>query len=322
MNVYKYVTGSGLLRYLRSEALRITPPNEFNDPFEMSPTLDFDYNEMVPGLQEAGKQELLRVISEGLSKEAPAVPAGLIQGLSQMLTSFVLQELSPDKEAELLGFMKLVNPDFSDAGLQFARSQAPALKDGILRMFPAISSLVQSTMPDAMSKAVGVLCLSGSERHPLMWAHYADSHQGAMLEFDSSHRCFNRKRAPDDELGRLHRVWYSDARPSMSNRTGDHGMAVLALTKALEWAYEQELRLLWPLKDADTVIPDKDGKHIHLITVPLEALTGVTLGCRAPHALTKQVAEALRSSATGRSVRLRTARLDSTSFGLVYSDVD
>lgn len=155
MNVYKYVTGSGLLRYLGSEALRITPPNEFNDPFEMSPTLDFDYNEMVPGLQEAGKQELLRVISEGLSKESPAVPAALIQGLSQMLTSFVLQELSPDKEAELLGFMKLLNPDFSDAGLQFARSQAPTLKDGIVRMFPAISSLVQSTMPNAMSKAVG-----------------------------------------------------------------------------------------------------------------------------------------------------------------------
>ena len=39
--------------------------------------------------------------------------------------------------------------------------------------------------------AVGILSLSAAEKNLLMWAHYADSHRGMLIEFNPQHSFFN-----------------------------------------------------------------------------------------------------------------------------------
>jgi len=111
---------------------------------------------------------------------------------------------------------------------------------------------------------MGVLSLSETPLSPLMWAHYADMHQGVCLGF---------ARSPANTLGDddiTSPVSYSDIYPRVRfseilKRDGSIHKKIF-FTKAREWAYEREWRLL----------ADKGGE---LKKVPGE-VSEVILGCR------------------------------------------
>jgi hypothetical protein len=58
---------------------------------------------------------------------------------------------------------------------------------------------------------VGIFSLSAAEKNLLMWAHYADSHRGLLIEFDPKHPFFNASNPSDAEFdfGMLTDVIYS-----------------------------------------------------------------------------------------------------------------
>jgi len=125
---------------------------------------------------------------------------------------------------------------------------------------------------------LGILCLTRTPGHLLMWGHYAASHSGLLLEFDPSHACFERKvdgHAFEHICGRLGDVVYSDRRPSIAALDLE-SIRRVAYTKSLEWAYEQEVRMLWPTRRAD-LHGGPDGK-LALLEVPAPALVSVTFG--------------------------------------------
>jgi hypothetical protein len=95
----------------------------------------------------------------------------------------------------------------------------------------------------------GILCFSDNWRSPVMWAHYADKHKGVCLGFD---------------LGELngeplaHPVSYSSARLRFElDQTKDllgidkQYVQALLYTKALEWSYEREYRVVASLEVRD-----------------------------------------------------------------------
>ena len=170
---------------------------------------------------------------------------------------------------------------------------------------------------EAYKVSLGVLCLTRTQRHLLMWSHYADGHRGMLLEFDEGHPSFRRSIPATQFQGRLVPVTYSDTHFPVKSHSADDFANSLS-TKALEWAYEQEVRMFLPLSDAEsTSLSDPYGTPIHLLEIPSAALKSITLGCLSTDMTHVQ---SLLSSAAPH-VAVATARLDAQEYRLHYSPV-
>lgn len=122
---------------------------------------------------------------------------------------------------------------------------------------------VQKLARDTTDK-VGVLSLSEKSDDILMWSHYADCHKGICLEFSTSQPSFLQKAQPVDYCDEFPSLNLHDIVVNEVLRT----TAQWILTKARQWAYEKEWRVL----DFETGPGPK--------VFPPESLTGVVLGCR------------------------------------------
>lgn len=143
-----------------------------------------------------------------------------------------------------------------------------------------------------------------------------------MFEFDIAHPTFNRKRSVVDEFGWLRPVSYSKVRPEITMPTLglDNCFEVFALTKAEQWSYEEEIRLIWPLKFADKTVETPSGP-IGLLSCPSSAVVSITLGCKASAQMQNEVQLALRSHPRTSHIAVRRAQLNETAFELDYCDI-
>ncbi|HNS19654.1 MAG TPA: DUF2971 domain-containing protein [Sedimentisphaerales bacterium] len=109
---------------------------------------------------------------------------------------------------------------------------------------------------------MGVLCLTEKKDDILMWSHYADHHKGFCLEFKTDDAFFSE----------VLPVKYACNLPSVNvlanEDEGVHSLIEGRLTKAKEWAYEHEWR----------IIDIENGSGIRQF--PARVLRGVILGCR------------------------------------------
>lgn len=329
MNAYKYMTSEGGIRFLSSWSLRITPPEDFNDPFELRPQVDRMFTE---GFVDAQFQEVVpqMVISELVVQLTPNLGRFLNQqDINDMVTCIVMPT-DANKQAQLSKKLLRKMPGFSHSNfLQLEKqlkSQWPVLvqqaREMVATHLPKINSLVKHGFTEQLPAMLGVLCLSRNSNQPLMWAHYADSHRGVMLEFDSEHPAFNRKRSASDEFGFLRSVSYSTVRPAITMQAldGDRVFEDFALTKADPWSYEEEIRLIWPLRFADNIVETSSGP-IGLLSCPSSAVVSVTLGCKASEKTLDKVQQVLWSQPNTEHIAVRRAQLDETAFTLNYYDV-
>jgi hypothetical protein len=85
-----------------------------------------------------------------------------------------------------------------------------------------------------------ISCFTRTRNHPLMWSHYARAHTGLLIGFRESCKFFE---------GRLQPVIYSDTRPQYclfkeGFKISDVVNKAACLSKGIEWAYEQESRMI------------------------------------------------------------------------------
>jgi len=159
-------------------------------------------------------------------------------------------------------------------------ARSPATEE-IRRQLAGLGRMVedlQSGLAATAANDIAILCFTRTRRHLLMWGHYAVSHSGMLLEFDETHACFRRDAGEHplaDICGKVGDVVYSDDRPSIPTLDAD-SVRRAAHTKSLEWAYEQEVRLLWPLTLADHYA-DANGQ-VALLDVPPAAMRSITFG--------------------------------------------
>jgi len=126
-----------------------------------------------------------------------------------------------------------------------------------------ITSLTETTVNNALSSIMnnnGISCFSEINNEILMWSHYADSHKGFCLEFDTSHDPF------ENSL----KVTYNKKIPRIDTvdffmKDGDDQVTKACCTKHKSWKYEKEWRVL---KD------EGDTSYGY----PAEALTAVYFG--------------------------------------------
>lgn len=276
MKVFKYLD-SARLDVLEKACIRFTPPHAFNDPFDMRPHLG----------SVAPWEQWTAILEESLSKiveeEYEALPAQ-VRGVIPLP---LMQALAASKKVEM-----------QRNGYQLAQTITPKL---------------QETMEKALDRLVGVLCLTEKPDNLLMWAHYAASHQGFVIQFDGTDEFFNRKRHDADDFFHLRKVGYAKTRPSVA--ISDLSGFGVFLTKAEDWAYEQEWRMMVPLAEATTICPEFPIP-VHLFAFPKRAVRAVILGAKASEELWQGVRSIIANDTEYRSVKLFKAQVDRAEYGV------
>jgi hypothetical protein len=120
----------------------------------------------------------------------------------------------------------------------------------------------------------GILCLTECPDSLLMWAHYADNHNGVAIQFDSNHPFLSTEHSSGGPVN------YLDERPVLSY--SNINSPDLFFRKSTEWAYEREWRFIRRLADADQVV-GAEPSPIHLFGLPPDLITGVIIGVGVSH---------------------------------------
>lgn len=133
----------------------------------------------------------------------------------------------------------------------------------------------------SLGSVVGVLSLSEVPSNHLMWGHYADSHRGFVLGFDtcsSFFRCGDRTTEPTQDG--FFPVRYADERPRRRSYR-DVTAADAFFTKSVDWSYEREWRQWRLVRSADVTIDspsEQSDEEVALFEFPREAVRFVLLG--------------------------------------------
>jgi hypothetical protein len=266
---------------LESAMLRYTPLCAFNDPFEGRP----DISELAPPKE--------------LSDPLMAATIALARSSYEQLDDFQKTKMSIKAYTEVFSEM-------------FA-----ARREEMVSIYSETSIEMKRKILSSMDSLVGALCLTEEPTNILMWPHYAQNHEGFVIEFDAHHRYFHGQRSTEDEFHRLRRVNYRRERPNLDLK--DMNGIILFLIKSNDWAYENEWRVLKPLADASHRI-DVSPYPVDLFRFPRDAVKTVILGERATTATAERIRAALASHQEYAGVRLMKAVADPKLFRLILEE--
>ena len=136
---------------------------------------------------------------------------------------------------------------------------------------------------------LGILSLSGRCDNLLMWSHYAEDHRGFVIGFDEKHPFFTKNEDQKDLPKGVRKVRYRKTRRILDyDRVED---VRILFEKSADWAYEEEYRMLMPLKAGvrikKTVLQpsfpfDEPRLPVHMFKIPAQCIESIILGARFP----------------------------------------
>lgn len=142
-------------------------------------------------------------------------------------------------------------------------------------------------MSAGVRSSLGVVCFSERNDNLLMWAHYANNHDGICIELEAKPDLFSWGHDESNNLnfpptnkhrykncGVLTKVKYSRDRPLFMDPAELEHETESWFTKSEDWAYEQELRVLIPL---DNAIRRDD---MFFCAIDKQCIKSIILGCQ------------------------------------------
>lgn len=105
----------------------------------------------------------------------------------------------------------------------------------------------QNKLFKGFRKKIGILCMSKNPNNILMWAHYADNHQGIVYEFDYDLFGFKATENPNDYpycIEYPKNRQYELLSYTLQGKELEKQFTRLLTTKAIDWAYEKEVRFM------------------------------------------------------------------------------
>lgn len=204
--------------------------------------------------------------------------------------------------------------DFSE----FVRHLAKNPTEEYRRLCAQTEQFGKSEAEAAFRRAValtGVLSLSKAENHPLMWSHYARSHQGFVIEFREEDDFFTKgASAEPDPLEIPQAVAYTKTRVVIdAAKPADRAaLRTALLTKADAWGYEQEWRMVRDIRQSDF----RGSGGVPLFKIPASAISRLILGCKASKALTQTVLAIKGTNADLAHVTIHVAEMHPTDYML------
>lgn len=251
--------------------VRTSIPNALNDPFELSPNID---------------------------------PSQFTQKRTE---TFLRQdhnvEMWYEREGRQRGFTS------KKAFKRWYLKDVPRRAATLLPKIPRNVEQVRQHFADTFSKHWRLLCSSRIADSLLMWSHYAAEHAGIVIEFDTGEKPFSQ--IPDRCVLP---VIYSPRKPDyvQCNKSADfeNAMFAVAATKASDWAYEQEVRIVVPATPQTL-------RQMRFFAVTPAAITGVFLGARAS-ASTRVAVRLVLKKPQFSHVRLQQAELAASAYALSF----
>lgn len=196
-----------------------------------------------------------------------------------------------------------------------SRERERARQDGYLAEWAEVQVWLRGRMGQ-----LGMLSLSQTPDNLLMWAHYANSHTGLVLGFDSCHKWFKKGSVYYGEpgfgktyvnLGGLQTVKYAREMPDASSSGRRRIPVKVFVTKSTDWSYEKEVRKFRHLSESSCTVGQ--GK-VHLFEFPRDLVKEVILGCQSSSELESKVRH-LKDGAYPH-ITLKKAEVDRRTFSL------
>jgi len=239
----KYVTAEGLINILETGKLKWSAPRTFNDPFDLA------LNPWKFCLEEYGEVLFKRVTEIIMGHKKP--PSTTHQVL---LTIRRLRINEPNATTEKV--KRKIN-EYCSAHMQNGKTA-----------HAQYAKKIQNSLGSAR-----VLCLAERHSNLLMWAHYANSHEGAAIEFQCQ----------GNFLGRVEKIIYQKDLPTknfmpklvdyaIGFTNSEPGGTQHLITKSCHWKYEQEYRL--------TRLAGDKSKNEEYHEFPAKDLVRIYLGCK------------------------------------------
>jgi hypothetical protein len=160
---------------------------------------------------------------------------------------------------------------------------------------------------DRFNNKIGIISLSAVASDPVLWSHYADSHQGMAFEIDY------------DREGGLGAISYSHALPTFDVTSFTKGSTRENYTeallqealgrKSLTWSYEREYRVYIGLDQCE-----EEGAH-YFQPIPDVFLRRIILGIRCQTSI-QEVKDILAASGLS-DVEVVQARMSDTSYEIL-----
>jgi len=257
--VYKYCRARGL-KILRDLELKVTRPNQFNDPFEFTPKI---------------------VCSD---------PVGYAKRLLD--SEPALERLYEKQKSE--GRFRGSFQNYQELAKKY---RAEMIKE-LVRVGPLACAQIEKEFLDEVSKRKAVLCMSGRRDSMLMWGHYCDQKLGLVIGFDKSSAIFQKEkglRRVDYVKERIvFDSWWEFGSPEMEIYE-----VRIIVSKGGDWKYEDEFRQIFTFSSSSLVGKppedvDKDKTPGYFLPFPPEAIVSVTLGPRCSSELENGVVEMLK----------------------------
>lgn len=176
---------------------------------------------------------------------------------------------------------------------------------------------------NAINNAFGILSLTQTPDNILMWSHYAENHTGFVLEFDETHSFFDQRKTGIELSGHVKEVRYTNERPKFSLFNPDESQADnrdkwvkdFVWVKSYEWSYENELRMLYPLRDSKWVIPNGSDK-IYLFPLPMNSIKSIIFGCKMSEDKKTEIKKIISDNSSCSHMQLKQAVIDDKEYKL------
>jgi hypothetical protein len=211
MLLYKYAKEESGIKILDDLRLKVTPPNELNDPFELTPC---SRNAMTRKL-------LLQMLDEDPEHFRPAYDNWVkAEGAGQAFATFL--ELGRTMSRKLYSsFLERVRQGLIEADLAEMNKTSDYM---VILSFSATSTSIP------------------------MWSHYANHHKGIVIGFDTDDKCFQLGPPLQRVKYRATRVTFHPLEPTNEeDRLKKH--IEMVTTKSPDWAHEKEYRFCYAKDD-------------------------------------------------------------------------
>ncbi len=253
--LYKYLSDERVEDVLGNGSVRFTPLENTNDLFEVrAPFKNF-----------AGPK-LIKTIEYSMGRDFGDDDFNRL--FKKSFDIFIKQNRIPLQDRDQL-FKYIKNT----MGKEIREKAENGIKKTNLELIPSLNSKEQI---NKVLKAIGkLLCFSLSEcaNINLMWAHYANSHKGFVIAFDTESAWF--KEWKNEESKHLLKVHYFDDK--MKEPFDDPYKAIVS--KKTDWEYEREWRIYTEEYQADA-IKETTEEPIYLMNFPPEAVQRIILGTK------------------------------------------
>lgn len=309
MILYKYVVADRV-DILEDGLIRFTQASSFNDPFETRPYID-------------------ALIERATIDETVERIYSMFYDIDEKLFEEEYNRILLDTKHKYnlpVDFMERIKIITPNDGLNLAKKMiGPLLKSLVGLDSIQYKEIAQSLMSKAISEKYGILSLSEENDNLLLWSHYANSHTGFVIGFNTNHTFFDQRISEHDNIRKLCKVHYSIDRPIFEglNLDGDEYNQMnkwvrdFFLTKSVHWSYENEWRMIMRIEDADNII-NAGNDAIYLYRLPREVISCIILGCRMDN-LNKE--KLIQASMKYDNIYLYQTKVDLRKFRLLFEEI-